>query len=511
MSQPVSQVRTVLNQSTFQCKSFQTEKPHEYLDVSSKIWKVAKSTLSVIGITVQSLFDRVRYWTTTSDGKGVSEPMLVDYRSSGTITLTEERALHFTDHTQSCEQPHQIFRSEEELHRYLSSLKRIETWEIEDKRLDLRSNTYFLHRENSNFEMQRYESNPALLRVLSKENGRLWKIIRLNISKHLRRIEYVIDRSGWFTTKFEVFTSKDAFLREYSRWEENCVRMKRLWVIASLLIGAIASIVAIDNVEEGTHLAVRASVWAISTTPSLLSILFLGYSPRLLGVNSIVLASLPPAFCIRTADLSRALDLFDKADNFERKGDLQRAAALYRQGAELGHKLSQHYLANAYEHGRGIPQDYGQAVVWYKKAADQGWDPSFRGLGRLCQHGRGMPHDLKTAVKFFDQADAIHTSENVWNSNWVYYKIPGVPSDDEEAQDFYEKAVALGQSAKEGTAVADYFIREIYKKSGGASREASLAQAALGYYYEKGLSLPQDQMESARWRQKAQEKRQKEL
>jgi TPR repeat protein len=46
----------------------------------------------------------------------------------------------------------------------------------------------------------------------------------------------------------------------------------------------------------------------------------------------------------------------------------------FSEGAEQGDPYAQYKLAVMYAKGRGVPQDFAQAVAWYRKAAEQG-DP----------------------------------------------------------------------------------------------------------------------------------------
>jgi TPR repeat protein len=44
----------------------------------------------------------------------------------------------------------------------------------------------------------------------------------------------------------------------------------------------------------------------------------------------------------------------------------------YQKAAKQGHAEAQYRLGVAYVYGKGVPQDYAEAVRWYRKAADQG-------------------------------------------------------------------------------------------------------------------------------------------
>ena len=44
-----------------------------------------------------------------------------------------------------------------------------------------------------------------------------------------------------------------------------------------------------------------------------------------------------------------------------------------------------------YDDGRGVPQDYAQALVWLRKAADQGNAAAQTNLGAMYGLGLGVP------------------------------------------------------------------------------------------------------------------------
>ena len=52
--------------------------------------------------------------------------------------------------------------------------------------------------------------------------------------------------------------------------------------------------------------------------------------------------------------------------------DYVEAVQWYRKAAEQGHAQAQDNLGEAYEEGLGVHQDDAQAVQWYRKAAEQG-------------------------------------------------------------------------------------------------------------------------------------------
>src|SRR5208337_4851335 len=69
--------------------------------------------------------------------------------------------------------------------------------------------------------------------------------------------------------------------------------------------------------------------------------------------------------------------------------------------AEQGDAHSQVDLGLFYENGKGVPQDYKEAVKWYLKAAEQGNASGQNNLGLLYRNGKGVPQDYKEAVKWY--------------------------------------------------------------------------------------------------------------
>lgn len=77
-----------------------------------------------------------------------------------------------------------------------------------------------------------------------------------------------------------------------------------------------------------------------------------------------------------------------------------------RQVAEQGEVKAQFILGTVYANGKGVPQNYKQAVAWYQKAAEQGHTEAQYDLGRIYYHGKGVPEDLQQAYVWFSVAVA---------------------------------------------------------------------------------------------------------
>ena len=68
-----------------------------------------------------------------------------------------------------------------------------------------------------------------------------------------------------------------------------------------------------------------------------------------------------------------------------------------RARAEAGDATAQLDLGLMYGTGRGVPQDFAEAVGWYRKAAEQGTALAQFALGYAYANGRGVPEDLAAA------------------------------------------------------------------------------------------------------------------
>ena len=90
--------------------------------------------------------------------------------------------------------------------------------------------------------------------------------------------------------------------------------------------------------------------------------------------------------------------------------DYAEAVRHYRRAAELGHAGAQFALAEMYKNGDGIAKDIDQALHWYRAAAAQGEAGAELMLGVLYESGVGVTVDLAEAARWYrrsaDHGDA---------------------------------------------------------------------------------------------------------
>jgi TPR repeat protein len=95
-----------------------------------------------------------------------------------------------------------------------------------------------------------------------------------------------------------------------------------------------------------------------------------------------------------------------------------------RRAARQGGVDSQVSIAQMYEDGDGVPQNYAQAARWYKKAAEHvpdrgGAGVARSGLGFLYMDGHGVSQDYVAAYMYF----ALSNSKK--NMQWAAGKMTG--------------------------------------------------------------------------------------
>ena len=84
------------------------------------------------------------------------------------------------------------------------------------------------------------------------------------------------------------------------------------------------------------------------------------------------------------------------------------ALRLWRLAAEQGEALAQSSLGVMYHEGRGVPQDYAEAIEWIQLAAEQGHAAAQYNLGVMYSRGRGVPRDDVQALMWFSLAASRH-------------------------------------------------------------------------------------------------------
>ena len=96
---------------------------------------------------------------------------------------------------------------------------------------------------------------------------------------------------------------------------------------------------------------------------------------------------------------------------------------LYRVAADQGNAEAQSSLGAMYTQGKGVPQDYSEAMKWMRLAADQGIAPAQFNLGIMYAKGQGVPQDYVLAHMWFNLSAAQGDETAVKNRDIVAGKM----------------------------------------------------------------------------------------
>jgi tetratricopeptide (TPR) repeat protein len=128
--------------------------------------------------------------------------------------------------------------------------------------------------------------------------------------------------------------------------------------------------------------------------------------------------STPPAVNPGNAQAGEtSRDMYRRAWDLQEAGDYEQAVNLYRKAIEaadangiqstdmfVNGSAAACNLADKYEHGLGVPQDYQQALAWYTKSAAKANCVAQYSLGMMHKNGLGVPASSAEAMGWFQQS-----------------------------------------------------------------------------------------------------------
>lgn len=164
--------------------------------------------------------------------------------------------------------------------------------------------------------------------------------------------------------------------------------------------------------------------------------------------------------------------------NLSGKPDTTQAEQWFLIAAKGGDTQAAYNVAMLYECGEGISHDDAKAAVWYRVAAERGWKPAQLRLGMLYESGRGVPLNLKEATEWFRKA-----SDRYGDAAFRYATL-----------------IASGQARGKSNADAPRYYRQaaaLYKTD--AAQGDCDAPEKLARMYEKGIGVPQSNVEAFFW------------
>lgn len=139
--------------------------------------------------------------------------------------------------------------------------------------------------------------------------------------------------------------------------------------------------------------------------------------------------------------------------------DYVEAVRLYRLAADQGHARAQCDLGLMFDCGLGVKQDKAEAVRLYRLAAEQGQAFARFSLGRMFDVGRGVEQDKTEAVRWYRlAAEKGNAGAQVRLGDMLFYGT-GVAVDQIEAARLYRLAAAQGNKyARSRIALYDCWV-----------------------------------------------------
>lgn len=157
-------------------------------------------------------------------------------------------------------------------------------------------------------------------------------------------------------------------------------------------------------------------------------------------------------------------DFEDGMDAFVR-GDYTAALRKWRPLAETGDTAAQTNVGLLYYEGKGVPQNYEEAIKWYTLAASQGYPDACFNLAVAYSDGKGVERDPTQALKWYQvAADAGYAPAQLILGN-TYFRGVDVPVDREAGFKWYLKA------AEQDDVVAQFFVANVYETGRGAPED----------------------------------------
>lgn len=207
--------------------------------------------------------------------------------------------------------------------------------------------------------------------------------------------------------------------------------------------------------------------------------------------------------------------------------DYSEAVRWYRSAAETGNARAQNNLGNMYFDGLGVPQDYSEAIRWFHSSATQKNADATASVGYMYHHGLGTLQDLDRAVRFYQLGSE-------YGADWVqvylgdmYRDGQGVAQDNASAMNWYSQAAIRGNEdalielvsvsrleAELGNAEAQFTFADLLSEGAGIQQDSNAAvnwyrlaaeqghaqaQLRLGKKYFHGVGVPQNYFLSHMW------------
>ena len=213
-----------------------------------------------------------------------------------------------------------------------------------------------------------------------------------------------------------------------------------------------------------------------------------------------------------------ATELWEYAESLRDNGDYEQAAKYIKKAARMGEILAQYSLAEYYEKGIGVQQDYAKAAQLYEKVARSRKPGVFYGmpktphcaaayaLGRLHEEGLLPNSSMEEAVKWYKRSAELGEAEACLKLAEMYLEGRGVPQDYLESLHYTLEAYHCNMSF-DGAKIFNLCKNLQGKVEGFEGTVLSM----LADCYEMGWGVEKDESTAKEYHDKAHELQLKEL
>ena len=173
---------------------------------------------------------------------------------------------------------------------------------------------------------------------------------------------------------------------------------------------------------------------------------------------------------------------------------------------------AQNKLGMMYMLGKGVAQDYAQALDWFQKSADQGNAAAQCNLGWMYQNGKGVAQDYAQALDWFQKSAAQGNAAAENKLGAMYMNGRGVTQDYAQARDWFRRSAAQGNAAAQdnlgamylnGKGMAQDYAQALDWFQKSAAQSNSMGKVNLGWMYENGYGVRTDRDQAIQWYHKA--------
>ena len=184
--------------------------------------------------------------------------------------------------------------------------------------------------------------------------------------------------------------------------------------------------------------------------------------------------------------------------------DYEKALNMLLDLTESGSEKAPRYIAMMYENGRGVGVDYAKVAEYYQIAAECGDITSQYYAGKCYEYGIGVDVDYAKAMEWYQQGASCEDSLGVDAMRAIagmYKQGKGVEQSQELADEWYAKA----DSAPEH--VPPHALEEAQAAESGETeaveQDPGDAMRGVAHLYEEGKGVEQNQELADEWYEKA--------